>query len=162
MRALLLLGVVLGLTGCLATHPLDLADAADRQAINRRTLDQPARLTLAGRPTVPTRVLQIGPDSTSWIDPETDAIVTVATSEIQSVSFRNRHPRRSVLKTFVAGALVGTTTDAPFLFDQSTHVTLMTAAGAACGGLTGFVILADPFRPERFVVPTPDTAPDGR
>ena len=187
MRPPLLLAAALAVSGCAATtHTVDptgpdLADAND--AVAGRTV----LVTLADGETYGADALRFGPDSTSWIDPDSQALLSIPTSAIAHVERhdRGRTARRVVGRGLIAGVVSGALVFGAAGYDSGGCIIFCSreptpgertegaltfgAAGALTGGVAGLFygalvgIASDPT--ERFVVePAPPRASpaDGR
>lgn len=75
--------MLLGCTHTQTVVPLD--DQWDE--VNRRAADRTAVATLEDGRQISAKNLQLTPDSTSWLDPETGAVRNVATASITDIRF---------------------------------------------------------------------------
>jgi len=115
--------LTLALTGCTTVRTVDSTDAARFSEINKRAQGKKAHLTLASGHRIVASHLQVTRDSTSWFEPGTERLRTVATSQIAHVRFFDGG------KGMVAGAWRGALSGAFF------GVTLgMAAAGSSDNG----------------------------
>ena len=148
MRALLpLLGLV-ALTGCTGLRQtLDPSEADGLAVANRRFAERPATVVLATGERAPAQALRVAPDTTTWVDPETGALRTVATADVVEVrrSDPARARRRFVRQQVVVGAVLGALGGAVvgdlfargFPFGDADASVGRRAAGVAVGGTVG-------------------------
>lgn len=101
--ALVCAGVVL--MGCTHTRPFDPASADARREVNRRAGQERVILLLADENQAPADSAQIGREVTTWRDPVTGEIESLATSKVAAVRFRDRG--RGLLEGLGIGALIG-------------------------------------------------------
>ncbi|WP_412069533.1 hypothetical protein [Rubrivirga sp. IMCC43871] len=115
MRALLLAAALL-LSGCAATHSV--AGDDDFAALNDRLAGRDAVLVLTDGTAYDATALRVGPDSTTWIDPATQALLAIPTYAIAEVERRDR--QRTLFRGVRIGSLSGV------------------AVGGAMGAIAGF------------------------
>ncbi|WP_412061651.1 hypothetical protein [Rubrivirga sp. IMCC45206] len=103
----LLLAAALVLSGCAATHSVAAGD--DFGALNARLAGRDAIVVLTDGTAYDAAALRVGPDSTTWIDPRTQALLAIPTSAIAEVERRDRQRalRRSVRLGVISGVSVG-------------------------------------------------------
>jgi hypothetical protein len=171
VRSLPLACAALLLSACATTHPLDVSDAAARQAITERAGRHVTKVTVRGEPPADARALQVSADSTRWIDPATGSVRAVPTSQVERVSFLRRdasrggHLARGLLIGATVGAAVGAAvgyaTGPPFPFPRQVYVGVMAGGTALYGAGIGGVVAVAPFTPERFVLVPADSVSAG-
>ena len=114
--AILQKGVLLGLVllvcaNCASTRTVHLDQEKDKayRRLVQNARDHHATLHLIGDLRVKAKALQVTPDSTSWIDPETGQVREIATDQIQSISFllRRHGAEQGLGMGLVGGALIG-------------------------------------------------------
>ena len=113
--------LTLALTGCTTVRTVDPTDAAPFSEINKRAQRKKAHLTLASGHRIVASHLQVTRDSTSWFEPGTERLRTVATSQIAHVRFFDGG------KGMVAGAWRGALSGALF----GGTLGIMAAAGSS-------------------------------
>ncbi len=134
MRLSLFSVALAALTGCAgATHTVDLRD--DLSRVNASLAGRPAVVILQDGTAYAAAALRLAADSTSWIDPQTGALVVVPTEVVGVVERRDR--KRASERLVRRGALVGA------------------AVGAVLGGMAGnefsecFIVCSEPTATER-------------
>ena len=180
-RALAVLALV-ALTGCAGSvQTVDVADAAPPalHALAERRVD----VHLADGSVVPAHGLRVLPDTASWVDPETGALVAVPTAAVAEVRHRDRAgwsrrvAGRAALAAALGGAALGAAAGwdlAGFCFfacpepstservQAATAFAIGTAAVGALYGTTAGAVAGAVVAPQdRFVFPTPP-GPSGR
>ena len=72
-------------------YPADSIEALSPELhrINRQAYNRKATLLLSGGETMRVRRLQIRPDATSWLDPDTQQLRSIATAQVQEVHVRS-------------------------------------------------------------------------
>ena len=110
MRFALMLSLA-ALTGCASvySYPLDTTDARSRQRVTERAADKDVVVWVRGESRTPAADLSVRADSTSWTDPATGEMRTVATAQLRSVTFpgRERQPLKAFAIGLGTGAVVG-------------------------------------------------------
>jgi hypothetical protein len=141
--------VTLVLSGCAHTIPFDAGTPGGRTAVNERGERRQATVTLRDGQRLQADALRVGPDSTSWLEPEAQQVHTVATEEIASIAFLTG--RRQIGEGFAiglgGGAALGyavglSTFDKPDIVINSRGDSAMAGAlfFAGLGGLAGLLI----------------------
>lgn len=97
----LLAGLVMGCTHTQTVAPQD----AQWREVNRRAEEKRATVIFVNDRTTAAKDLQLRPDSTSWLDPNTGTVQGAATSEVASISFKYR--ARGALEGLGVGLLFG-------------------------------------------------------
>ena len=105
LSARLVVVVALALAGCTHSRPLDAASPESRTHVNARAEGESARITLHDGEEVRARGLHVAPDVTTWLDPDTDEMRSVPTSELASVQFTDRG--RGALEGLGLGTAIG-------------------------------------------------------
>lgn len=100
---LLLLSAALLLSGCAATHSVAADD--DFAALNARLAGRDAVLVLTDGTAYDASALRVGPDSTTWIDPATQALLAIPTYAIAEIERRDR--QRTLTRGVRLGGLSG-------------------------------------------------------
>ena len=175
MRPVLLAVLAALVSGCAATHSVRPAD--DFAALNARLAGRDAVVVLTDGAAYDASALRVAPDTTTWVDPRTQALLAIATSDIAEIERRDRSRaiRRSVRVGALGGAAVGGTLGAAAGFDSGGCLVFCTGevtagdqvqgafafgvAGAAVGFVYGAIygalagVVVD--SAERFVVEVP-------
>jgi hypothetical protein len=86
----LLFLILLALTGCRSTRPIEGSSPYRFVALNAEGSRQTAVVSLADGRQERARALRVAPDSTSWIDPGTRSVRSVATADVAAVRFTDR------------------------------------------------------------------------
>jgi len=99
---------VLALTGCTHTHQVTRAEYKAEQPCQSRR----CTVALENGDRFPSMSLRIDPDSTSWIDPRTDALRKVSTAEVVEVRRiqRKRAARGGLVLGLASGVVLGAAT----------------------------------------------------
>ena len=105
LSARLVVVVALALAGCTHSRPLDAASPESRTHVNARAEGESARITLYDGEEAHVRSLHVAPDVTTWLDPDTDELRSVPTSDLASVQFTDRG--RGVLEGIGLGTAIG-------------------------------------------------------
>lgn len=100
-RFLLLVATVVALTGCSHTRVVNPASPDDQIRVNQHAEGKAASVTLSNGERIRARNLRMTETLTTWIDPESGALDSTATGNIESIRFRNRG------QGFLEGAGIG-------------------------------------------------------
>lgn len=100
---LLPLTILLVATGCSHQQSLRVSEADGLAQFNARAAERTATVTLHSGQRHSARALRVAPDSTSWIVPESNEVVSVPTGDVADVRFRNQG--RGARDGFLGGAL---------------------------------------------------------
>ena len=103
--ARLVVVAALALAGCTHSRSLDAASPESRTHVNARAEEEFALVTLHDGEEVRARGLHVAPDVTTWLDPDTDEMRSVPTSNLASVRFTDRG--RGVLEGTGIGTAIG-------------------------------------------------------
>ena len=173
MRPLFVLAVLVALSGCnaaLRTVPL-----ADPARANHQLAGRAVTVVLATGEAVPAQAVRVAPDSTSWFDPATGALVSVPTASVAEVQHRDRRRTRlrAVRRGGIAGAVAGGLLGAVFGYNagdwiegtqaQDTVIAGLVAAvwGAGYGAGGGVVVGSLSSPTDRYVIrPAPSPPAD--
>lgn len=160
MRALILLLVLL--SGCAYTYPLDTSGPEERRSLSERAARQRTLIAVQGETPVPVTALQIGADSTTWIDPATGTPRSVGTADLVLVRFPSseRSPLQTFLTGLVGGAVVGGVIGAIAYADSGPSILVSSQTESALlfgmlfgsiGGTGGGLVALDALNPIRLV-----------
>lgn len=107
MRPVLLAVLAAVVSGCAATHAV--APGDDWAALNQRLAGRDAVVTLTDGTAYAAAALRVGPDTTTWVDPASQALLAIPTWAIAEVERRDRARtlRRAVRLGATGGAAVG-------------------------------------------------------
>ena len=106
MNTHLLALAVLALSGCAAaTHTVALEDGDQLAWANSLFATRPTVVVLEDGSAYDALALRLEADTTTWVDPQTQALVAVPTASVLEVE--RRDPRRASLRIAGRGALVG-------------------------------------------------------
>ena len=104
MRIKLLVLLTLSIcVGCSHSETLQFAEAGRLAQFNAEAADRAATVTLLSGGEYAARALQVAPDSTSWLNPESNEVVSVPTYDVADVRFRNHG--RGAVNGLVGGAV---------------------------------------------------------
>lgn len=171
MRPFLTLALA-ALAGCSGSYAyrLDPADAEGRQRLTERAARHDVTVRVQGEPGVRARALSVRADSSTWVDPATGAVRTVATGRLSAVTVHgsDASPLRALAVGAGAGALAGAAVgalvyDLPHGFiDSPGDAAAFGAAGTGVlGGLVSGWVASDRRKDDVFLfAPRPD-APAG-
>lgn len=128
------------LLSCTHTHIVRPTVSADYTSLNEQGLRQTATVTLENEQKLTAEKLRFAPDSTSWVDPHTEKVMTVPTAEISNIQFVNRG--KGALKGlgigFLAGASIGAAVGFASGKGESGGIgSISTEAHVVIGGLFG-------------------------
>ncbi len=137
------------LVSCTHTHVLD--PSAERWSqVNVKSQTRRAAIALSDDREVVARSIQVTPDSTSWIDPESGALRSVATSKVIDVRFtyQGRGALQGAGYGFSIGGIVGAVggyasgDDEPSIvsFQAEEKALILGGLGGIIGGLIGYGI----------------------
>lgn len=167
MRAALLAALAV-LTGCTSTRTLP-SDASFDPVTHAALAGRTVEIHLADGRVVPGQSIAIHPDSTSWIDPATGALVQVATADVRAASTRSRGRgawQGALVSGLAASAVMsgviardlgdwGELNDAQPAFAVTMGTVWGFAPGAALGGAVGYAAGAE----RRYVLAPPQVGP---
>jgi hypothetical protein len=109
----LLLSALLVATGCTHQQPLQVSEADRLAQFNAKAAERTVTVTLHSGGRHSARALRLAPDSTSWLVPKSNEVVSVPTYDVADVRLRN-HGRGALnglgggaVGAGVLGALIG-------------------------------------------------------
>lgn len=148
---LLLLATLLLATGCTHQQPLRLDEVGRLARFNAQATEQIAVVTLSDGETHSARSLQVTPDLTSWIDPGSNAVMSVPTHDVADVRLRDRGKGAldglglGVVIGGLTGAVIGLASgdddpDLLFAFKASEKAMVGGIGLGLLGGIVGLVV----------------------
>jgi len=143
---LILVSMLITVAGCTQTRVLTLSSQNSRNEVNAQAAGRTATLVLQDGFDQNVWGIHIAPDNTTWIDPETDELRSIPTSEVEAVRFISRG--RGTLLGYGAGWALTTILEVVYHAATGRKVangllvgTLFTGpiVGGTLGGVTGAV-----------------------
>jgi len=159
IRLLFLIALLIAGTGCANQRPvyrgevLHIDDAERVKHLNERTADRAATVVMNSGVSHSAQSLHVAADSTSWLDPSSGRVVSIKTSEIAGVRFKDsgRGAVAGLINGVIIGAALGATLglmnsmgggsgDGFFSSEERTPVgESVLTVGATLGGIGGLI-----------------------
>jgi hypothetical protein len=140
-HGLLVLGIVATVSGCTHTTVINLSDVEACRQLSEETARRKVTVGLADGRELDAQGLVLSPDSTSWLDPDTEDLMTVGTAEIATVRMvdRGRGAGEGLGLGVLTGALTGAVVGLVYLSEEY-YLGYNVGVGAGAFGVAGLFV----------------------